>query len=225
MLKAGEVYENPVTGERAVIRIGTDTTGGERLVVDLYIRPGGAVMGEHFHPGMEERFTVLRGQVGFRLAGRVAVAEPGAELIAPPGTPHDWWNVGPEEALVRVETRPASRFEAMIRNAFGLAHDGKVNRRGMPNLLQLAVVAREFADVIQFTRQPRMVQRILFGLLTPLARLSGYRGSYPEYLTREASSTISGQLLGLNRNKMINLGWLMVKILERSERTKSYDGF
>jgi hypothetical protein len=28
-------------------------------------------MGEHFHPGMEERFTMLRGQVGFRIAGRV----------------------------------------------------------------------------------------------------------------------------------------------------------
>ncbi len=39
MLKVGEVYENPVTGERGVIRIGTDTTGGELLVVDLYVRP------------------------------------------------------------------------------------------------------------------------------------------------------------------------------------------
>jgi len=82
MLKAGEVYENPVTGERAIIRIGTDTTGSERLVVDLYIQPGGAVMGEHFHPAIEERFTLLRGQVGFRLAGRVAIAEPGVGLIA-----------------------------------------------------------------------------------------------------------------------------------------------
>ena len=71
MLKAGEVYENPVTGERAVIWIGTDTTGGERLVVELYVQPGGAVMGEHFHPRMEERFTILRGQVGFRLGGRL----------------------------------------------------------------------------------------------------------------------------------------------------------
>jgi len=198
MLNAGEVYENPVTGERVVIRTGTSTTGGELLVVDLYVRPGGAVMGEHFHPALEERFTVLRGQVGFRLAGKVAIAEPGVELIAPPGTPHDWWNAGPAEALVRVEIRPAARFEAMVRNAFGLAEDGKVNRRGMPNLLQLAVFAREFADVVQFTRPHRMVQKILFGLLTPLARMSGYRGCYPEYLTRGPSSTISVQPLTLN---------------------------
>jgi quercetin dioxygenase-like cupin family protein len=190
MLKAGEVYENPVTGERAVIRIGTDSTNGERLVVDTSVRPGGAVMGEHIHPRMEERFTVLRGKVGFRLSGRVAIAEPGAELTAPPGTPHDWWNAGPEEALVRFEMRPAARFEAMIRNAFGLAQDGKVNKRGMPNLLQTAVFAREFADVMEFTRPPRIVQRVLFGLLAPVARLLGYRGSYEEYLTRKPSSVV-----------------------------------
>jgi quercetin dioxygenase-like cupin family protein len=190
VLKAGEVHENPATGERGVIRVGTDTTGGELLVVDLYIRPGGAVIGEHLHPAMEERFTMLRGRVGFRIAGREAIAEPGVQLIVSPGTPHDWWNAGPEEALVRIEMRPAARFEAMIRNAFGLAQDGRVNKRGMPNLLQLAVFAREFADVMQLTRPPRIVQKMLFGLLTPLARLLGYRGSYPEYLTRGPSSTV-----------------------------------
>jgi quercetin dioxygenase-like cupin family protein len=184
MCKAGEVFENLVTGERAVIRIGTKETGGELLVADLYIRPGGAVMGEHTHPAIEERFTVLRGQVGFRLSGRAAIAEPGVTLPAPPGVPHNWWNAGPEEALVRVEVRPATRFDAFIRNAFGLAQDGKVNRRGMPNLLQLAVLALEFDDVVRFTRPPRVVQRLFFGLLAPLAWLLGYRGSYPEYLTR-----------------------------------------
>ena len=71
MFKAGEVYLNPVTGERAVIRIGTDITAGERMVVDVYIQPGGRVMGEHIHPEMEERFVMLQGKVGFRLGGRV----------------------------------------------------------------------------------------------------------------------------------------------------------
>jgi quercetin dioxygenase-like cupin family protein len=190
MSKAGDVVENPVTGERGVVRIGTEQTGGELLVVDLYIRPGGAVMGEHTHSAIEERFTVLRGQIGFRLSGREAIAELGKKLIVPAGMPHDWWNAGPEEAVVRVEIRPAARFEAMILNAFGLGQDGKVNRKGMPNLLQLAVFAREFDDVIRFTRPPRVVQRLLFGLLAPLAWLLGYRGSYPEYLARGPSGFV-----------------------------------
>ena len=80
----------------------------------------------------------------------------------------------------------------------GLAIYGKVNKRGIPNLLQLAVFAREFADVIQFTHPPRIVQGILFGLPTPPARLLGYRGSYPEYLTHEPSSTIPVEPLSLD---------------------------
>ena len=35
-----------------------------------------------------------------------------------------------------------------------------------------------------------MVQRLLFGLLAPLARLVGYRGSYPEYLARGPSGSV-----------------------------------
>src|SRR6476660_745997 len=123
MFKAGEVYLNPVTGERAVIRIGTDLTAGERMVVDVYVQPGGRVMGEHIHPEMEERFVMLRGKVGFRLAGRVSIAEPGVELMAPPGTPHDWWNAGKEEALVRMEMRPATRRRTV-------AHANRQDARG-----------------------------------------------------------------------------------------------
>lgn len=190
MSKAGDVIENPVTGERAVVRIGTEETDGELLVVDLYVRPGGAVIGEHFHPTVSERFTVLRGELGVRLSGQAAVARPGVTLFVPAGVSHSWWNGGSEEAVVRIEIRPAARFEAMILNAFGLAQDGKVNRSGMPNLFQLALFAREFDDVMRFNSPPRAVQRILFALLAPLGWLLGYRGSYPEYLTRKPSDSV-----------------------------------
>jgi hypothetical protein len=46
MSRAGDVYEKPVTGERAVIRLGTADTGGGLLVADLRVRPGGAVIGD-----------------------------------------------------------------------------------------------------------------------------------------------------------------------------------
>lgn len=193
MSKAGDFYENPVTGERAVIRLGTDESGGELLVADLYIRPGGAVAGEHVHPIIEETFTVVSGRVGFRVNGREDVAEPGRRLRVPPGTAHDWWNAGEEEARVLVEIRPAARFEEAIMNTFGLARDGKTNGKGMPNLLQLALFAREFEDVLWFTSPPRAVQRLLFGILAPVARLLGYRGSYPEYLERGPSERIEAE--------------------------------
>jgi hypothetical protein len=60
----------------------------------------------------------------------------------------------------------------------------------MPNLLQAALFAREFEDVLYFTKPPRAVQKVLFTVLAPIARLLGYKGSYPENLKREPSETI-----------------------------------
>ena len=114
MSRAGDVIENPVTGERAVVRLGTEETGGERLVADLYVSPGGAVVTEHVHPSIEERFTVVSGRVGFRLDGRESIAEPGERLYVPAGVAHDWWNAGEEEAHVVVDIQPGARFEDVM---------------------------------------------------------------------------------------------------------------
>jgi quercetin dioxygenase-like cupin family protein len=173
-----------------VVRVGTEDSGGELLAVDGYVKPGGAVTGEHVHPAIDEDFTVLRGRVGFRIDGRESIAEPGKRLHVPAGTAHDWWNAGEEEAHVRVEIRPGARFEEMALNLFGLAQDGKTNSRGMPNLLQAAIFAREFSDVLYFTSPPLWVQRLLFGALARVARAFGYRGSYPEYLERGPSERV-----------------------------------
>lgn len=185
MSKRGDVIENPITGEHVIVRVGTEETDGQLLVVDTFVHPGGAVTGEHVHPAIDERFTVVRGRIGFRIDGREAIAEPGKQLHVPPGVAHDWWNAGDTEALIQVEIRPAARFEEMIANLFGLAQDGKTNAKGMPNFLQLVVLAKEFEDVIYFTHPPRIVQRLLFGVLAPVARLLGYRGSDPKYLRRQ----------------------------------------
>ena len=193
MAKAGGVFENPVTGERAVVRLGTEDTGGNQVVVDLYIKPGGAVAGEHVHPVIEESFTVVRGQVGFRIDGHESIAELNRRLHVPAGVAHDWWNAGEEEAHVIVEISPgAARFEEMIRNLFGLAQDGKTNSKGMPNLLQGALFAREFSDVMYFTKPPLVVQRLLFGVLGSIGRALGYKGSYPKYSAPEPPSGEAG---------------------------------
>ena len=190
MSRAGEVFENPVTGERVVVRVGTEESSGELLVADLYVRPGGAVAGEHVHARIEEWFTVQEGRIGFRLDGRESIARPNVRLHLPAGVAHDWWNAGKEEARVVVEVRPGARFEEMIKNLYGLAQDGKTDAKGMPNLLQAALFAREFEDVLWFTKPPRPVQKVLFTALAPVARFLGYRGSYPEYVGRGPSQRI-----------------------------------
>jgi quercetin dioxygenase-like cupin family protein len=138
--KAGDVYENPVTGERVVIRVGKEESGGELVITDLYVSPGGAVAGEHVHPDIEETFTMVRGRVGFQLDWREENARLGERLHVPGGMAYDWWNAGDYEAHVVVELRADAprleRFEMMISMLYGMARDGKTDAKGRPNLFR-----------------------------------------------------------------------------------------
>ena len=118
---------------------------------------------------------------GYASAAWKAAPAPAPASSSPPDTPHDWWNAGDDTAWIIVEVDPGGRFETMIRNLFGLAADGRTDTTGRPGLLQAALLAREFDDTIRFTTPPRAIQRSLFALLAPLARLHGLRGSYPQY--------------------------------------------
>ena len=183
MSRSGQVLTNPVTGERAVVRVGTEDGDPEHAVVDLYVGPGGAVAGEHVHPDMFERFEVLAGKVGLRVDGEERTAGPGEAVDVPPGTPHDWWNAGEEVAHVQVDVRGATiaRFEDLLTTTFGLAHEGRTNAKGLPGVLQLAVIAREYRDVMRFTKPPAVVQAALFGPLAALGRARGLRSAYPHH--------------------------------------------
>jgi quercetin dioxygenase-like cupin family protein len=178
-IEPGEVWENPVTLERAVIVELPWSNDEGRAVADLTAAPGARVAGEHVHPALFESFTVQEGALTVLRDGRKSVLRAGERAEIEPGVWHDWWNEGDVDAIVRVEITPAERFVHMIETLFGLAREGHVNRRGMPHPLQLALFATEFSDVIVFRKPPAAVQRALFGALAPIARRRGYRATYP----------------------------------------------
>ena len=198
MSRYGDIYENKVTGERAVVLRGDEDGEDRSALVHLTVRPYGAVVGEHIHPQIRERFYVISGRLGTPLGGVESTLVAGQEGVAPAGTAHDWWNAGDDDAQVLIEISPLDpRFELMIGQLFGLANAGKTNAKGMPGLLQLALIGREFQDVIRFTRPPRAVQTMMFGLLGPAGRLRGYRGLYPEYSRPHGRTTPDSAVLAI----------------------------
>ena len=171
--------ENPVTGERAVVIELPWHNDEGRAVGEMTAVPGARVVGEHRHPALHERFSVLQGELTVLREGRQSVLHPGESALIEPGIWHDWWNEADADAVVRVEVTPGERFVHMIETLFGLAREGHVNAKGMPNPLQLALTAQEFSDVIVFRKPPRGVQRVVFGALAPIATRRGYRPTYP----------------------------------------------
>jgi mannose-6-phosphate isomerase-like protein (cupin superfamily) len=178
-IQPGEVWENPVSGERVrVVELPWANSSGS-AVAELTARPGARVVGEHLHPALTERFSAISGELTVLRDGRRSTLGPGEEAEIAPGVWHDWWNEGDVDAVVRVEITPGERFVHMIETLYGLAREGHVNAKGMPGPLQLALTGAEFSDVIVFRRPPPAIQRAVFAALGPLARARGYRASYP----------------------------------------------
>ena len=180
MARVGTMIEHPVTGERIVFRETAATTNGELLLVDIYLRPGGFVAAEHVHPNADEYFEIITGTARFRIAGEELTASAGQLVVVGRGTPHVWWNAGRDELRAELAFRPALRMEQFFENFFGLGNAGRTNARGMPRLLQLAVLAREFESEVHASHPPLAVQRALFAPLAALGRAAGLKSRYPE---------------------------------------------
>jgi mannose-6-phosphate isomerase-like protein (cupin superfamily) len=178
----GETIENPVNGESITWVETARSSAGELLAFDLALRPGASVAATHRHVRQEERFEVRAGTIGLEVAGAQRTLGVGEVATVPIGVAHRWWNVGHDEALVRVELRPALDTETFFEVLFGLSRDGKTNRKGIPGLLQIAVTVRALGDSCStLVVPPAAVQRVVFALLVPIGRRRGRRATYATY--------------------------------------------
>ena len=177
MISPGDRLENPVTGEVLVFHRTATETNGESVLVETIVRPDGFVAAAHVHPSQTERFEVLEGRLGLRIGQSEILAEPGDVAVVSPGTPHRFWNAGKGAARFICEVRPALQFESLIETMFTLAAQGKTNRRGMPNPLRLAVIARAHFDTVRLPFPPVLLQRVGLALAAPVGAALGYRAT------------------------------------------------
>jgi mannose-6-phosphate isomerase-like protein (cupin superfamily) len=169
--------ENPVTGEVLVFHRTAAETAGESVLVETIVRPDGFVAATHVHPHQTERFEVLEGLVGLRIGDQELLAGPRDVAVVPRGTAHRFWNAGEREARFLCEVRPALGFESLIETMFALAAEGKTNRKGLPNPLRLAVIAKAHFDTVRLPFPPAALQRFGLALAAPIGKALGYRAT------------------------------------------------
>lgn len=170
---AGHVIDNPISGERIVIRESGAQTGGELLSFDLFLPPGGHVPARHAHPEQEERFTVVAGRIRFRLGRRTILARPGDTVLVPVGTAHWFGNDGAEVAHALVEVRPALRLDEAFEASAAMGRARHYPGTRLPLLTDLARYLLEFRRELAV---PDLPAPLLGPLLIPLARLGRRRG-------------------------------------------------
>jgi quercetin dioxygenase-like cupin family protein len=178
MISTGDTIHNPVTGESITFLSTSRDTDGEAVVIETVVQPDGFVAAAHVHPSQSERFAVAEGTLGLKVDGEEMTLEAGDVAIVEPGQAHKFWNAGDEPVRFVCEVRPALQFESLLETMFTLAADGKTNRKGMPNPLRLAVIARAHFDTVQLPHPPAWLQKAGLALGAPLGRLLGYRETY-----------------------------------------------
>jgi quercetin dioxygenase-like cupin family protein len=167
MAHAGQILENPVSGERFVFRRTAADTDGELLEFDLHLAPDGRVPRRHVHPYQDQRFEVLNGAMRFEQDGDTFVARPGETVLIPAGASHTFENSGDREAVVRVQVRPALKMEEFFETLAGLTENGTLGT------LDRALVAREYQDEIAAPFPRRLIQLLAMAPLAFIARRRG----------------------------------------------------
>jgi mannose-6-phosphate isomerase-like protein (cupin superfamily) len=184
-------FENAAMGQRARILTLPSETGGRAFTLEYVNRPhaGQFAIPAHFHPTWTESFTVLSGRARYRLGRKEHEAGAGETVLMPAGVAHVHpWSCSDAELHVRhdaVANPPdlvglTASLQAIV-TIFRLASEGRVNRRGVPHPLQLAVLARATMPATYLAGPPAAVQRGVVGILAGLGRLMGYRVSYPAF--------------------------------------------
>jgi quercetin dioxygenase-like cupin family protein len=142
---------------------------GENLIVDCLVDSGGALP-PHLHPRQVECWSVVDGQVRFRLGDQERVIDTAdGEMVVTPGTAHGLANVSGRAARLRCRVEPALRLQAFLEESAAAARDGLFTSRGLPRGLGGARWAARFLDRYRgetdLLSPPQPVQRALIALL------------------------------------------------------------
>jgi len=195
----GSVIENPLSGERITILAPGPRADGSVLEWELVLAPGGRVPSSHAHPRQEESFTVLAGQMRFRIAGRRVLAGPGDTVRVPPGTVHHFANAGPEPARVAVQTKPALSMQELLETAAAMARAQHAAARRLPRPLELALFMRDFEREVRAPYLPAALVGAVTRPLAWLARRGGLDAGYRRLREPDAGRAAPAPALGARR--------------------------
>ena len=173
---------NPTTGQTIRFLKTAAETNGQFLEMESTFGIHSKEPPLHYHPNQDESFTVLSGELVVRMNGEIKQFAAGTRFEVPRGTSHAMWNDSSLPAIVNWRVSPALNTEMFFENTMGLAMDGKTNAKGMPNILQIALIANKYDNIFRLSKPSFAVQKIVFSILTPFAYLAGYRPSYDKYL-------------------------------------------
>lgn len=134
-MKASRSIYNPYQKDSAEFIKTFNETNGAYTLVRVAVAPGGG-NGLHYHKTFAETFECISGQLKVQVGKSTYTLMPGDEATAHPKQLHRFYNDTNEPCSFFVTISPGCKgFEEGLQIAYGLANDGRINKKGSPKSL------------------------------------------------------------------------------------------
>lgn len=134
---------NPVIKDTVTFLRTSKETNQKLTEAEIILMPGGENP-LHYHKTYAETFTAVEGTLGLRVGKkRTLILQPGESFTVQPMVLHSFFNPSDEKITFNVKIQPGhTGFEYSLRIIYGLATDGKTDKKSVPkNIQHLAIVA------------------------------------------------------------------------------------
>ena len=157
---------NPLYKDTITFISTSQETNGAFTEILLTVMPGGGNP-IHVHQTYTETFTPISGVLGLTRGDEKLFVAAGQSVIIEKGVKHNFFNATNEPCKVSIVFRPGHEgIENVLRIGYGLARDGKTNKKGVPHSLLEAAVLFDMSE----TNMPGF-----FAFINPLMRVLARR--------------------------------------------------
>jgi mannose-6-phosphate isomerase-like protein (cupin superfamily) len=147
----------------------------------LEIEPFASGPPKHIHTGFDEFFEVSNGELTVWVNGEIKKIQPGEKLLIPKGTPHKPYNETSDTIFAKGSISFPEKFAYCLQQVYGVVDNTPGFEKSPKAILQMTMFSQAGFDSYAVDGPPVFVQRLTSFLLTPLARLCGYKSYYKKY--------------------------------------------
>lgn len=133
---------NPVIKDKITFIKTAKDTNGELTWLSIELAPNGG-NDLHYHDKFEETFIAINGTLGVTFEGEEMTLQAGESVTVPINSVHRFYNPNAHPIQFEVKITPASRnLEEFLQIMYGLARDGKTNKKSIPtNLYHIGAIS------------------------------------------------------------------------------------
>ena len=151
--------------------------------LELVLEPRAPGPPEHIHTAFPENFIVAEGTLSLLVNGEKKLVRAGESLLVAPGTPHKPFNETDSRVVIKAPLTPEygipDWFSVFLTQAYGFFDESESNNQLPTALLQMSRFSPKYD--VWLAGPPVFLQKVLFFVIGPTARLLGYRTHYEKY--------------------------------------------